>query len=171
MGRIAEILDFTRTVKNGANVSDVRVNPGGGANKTVEDFSLPGDDSYPLKTDRAFLVSNGREGGESAIAYGDPISAPVALEGDKRIYGRQANGTTVNQVWLKNDGSIVISNDNATLEISAAGSIKGSNSNGFYELQTDGDFNINGVIFDTHFHNQPNDSDGDTEEPTGGPMS
>lgn len=196
MGRIAKLLSFTRVIKNGARISDVQVDPGGDILKTTEHFAPPGDDAFPLKTDRPFIQANGRQGGESTIGYADPISTPVALEGDKRIYGRSANGVTVNQVWLKNDGSILISNDNGSFLLQTDGSIAGTNSNGSFELESGGDFVVNGVIIDVagnvtttatvtastvvavtsltvdgkevlgHNHTQPNDLGGNVEQPT-----
>lgn len=138
MGRLAKLLSFTRVIKNGAKVSDVQVDPGGGAIKTGEHFAPPGDDSYPLKTDRPFIQDNSRAGGESTLGYVDPISDPVALEGDKRIYGRTSAGVTMNQVWLKSDGSILISNDNGSILLRPDGSIKADNANGFILLEVDG---------------------------------
>lgn len=201
MGRIAKLLSFVRVIKNSAKISDVQVDPGGGANVTVEHFAPPGDDSYPLTTDRPFIINNGREGGESAVGYIDPVSDPVATEGDKRIYGRSPIASaTVNQVWLQNDGTILISNDNGSLLLSPDGAIKGDNNNGVFELQSGGNFVVNTVIIDTdgnistnatvtattveavisltvdtkemdlHVHDQAADSSGDTQQNTGPPV-
>jgi len=170
MGRIANLLSFIRTTRNGANVSDVKVDPGGGYNVTVEHYSAPGDDSHPLTTDYVHINSNERSGGENAIGYLDPLNAGVAQPGDKRIYARDADtGLTVVSWWLKNDGSAILAN--------ALGSI---------ELLADGSVNINGVIIDSsgnmiipaslvlngkeiaeHDHSQGNDSDGSVEQDTG----
>jgi len=162
VGRIAKLLSFVRLTRNGAKVSDVKIDPGGGANITGEHFAPPGDDSHPLKTDYVITSKLPRTGNEAIIGYIDPISEPVALEGDKRIYGRDADGITKNQVWLKNDGSILSSNDNgsallrpdggtiittpgSTFDAAADGSIKGINGAGSFELQSGGDFVVNGV--------------------------
>ena len=51
MGRIALVLSFIRSLANGANVSDVKVDSGGGANTTAQHFAPAGDDSHPLPDD------------------------------------------------------------------------------------------------------------------------
>ena len=48
MGLIAKLLSFTRVTRNNAKISDVKVNPGGGPNITVEHYATPGDDSFLL---------------------------------------------------------------------------------------------------------------------------
>ena len=130
---ISKLLSFTRVVKNEANVSDVKVDPGGGANITTEHFAPPGDDSFPLPDDYVLGVDVPRSGSKAAAGYIDPKNTPKANEGDKRIYGRKADGISVNEVWLKNDGSVLVSNDNGSIL-----------------LKQNGDINLNGVIIDTN---------------------
>ena len=166
MGRLAVLLSFLRTTKNGAQVSDVKVDPGGGANVTAEHFSAPGDDSHPLPDDYVALNGDSGTGRESAIGYLDPTNEPKALPGDKRIYARDENGVLIAEIWLKNTGEGIISNDNgsvtlradggvitttpeSTFDAKADGSIKGDNSNGSFELEVNGDFLVNGVTIDT----------------------
>ena len=168
MGRIAKILSFVRTLANGAKVSDVKVDPGGGANVTAQHFSSPGDDAHPLATDYAVTMEVQRTGGVAAVGYVDPINEPKALRGDKRTYARDAaSGEAVVEVWLQNDGTGTLSNSNGsavllpdggvelttpegTFEAKADGSIKGSNGSGSFELEAGGDFLVNGVIIDTN---------------------
>ena len=69
MGRIAKLLSFVRVVRNGANLSDVKVDPGGGANITAEHFATPGDDSHPMPNDYVALSADSGTGRESAIGY------------------------------------------------------------------------------------------------------
>jgi hypothetical protein len=108
-----------------------------------------------------------RTGSEAAVGYVDPLNEPKALEGDKRIYARdKGTGAVVVEVWLQNDGTGTMSNDNGsavllpdggtitttpagTFETKADGSIKGTNSSGSFELQAGGDFVVNGVTIDT----------------------
>lgn len=167
MGRIARLLSFVRLTRNDAKVSDVKVNPGGGPNITAEHFADAGDDSHPLVTDYVALNTDSGAGRETAIGYLDPLNEPKAQPGEKRIYGRDADsGAVVVEVWLKNDGTAVISNDNgsvmlrpdggtvtttpeSTFDAAADGSIKGDNGNGSFELQSGGDFLVNGVTIDT----------------------
>ncbi|MCH9712745.1 MAG: hypothetical protein K0U20_08995 [Proteobacteria bacterium] len=218
---VAKILAFVRTLRGETtNVTDIEVDIGGGDIRTAEHFSTPGDDSFPLKTDYTIVADMPRGGGKAAVGYIDPVNTPLSKEGDKRVYGRNPDGTTVNQVWLQNDGSVVVSNDKGsiilnpdggsiakspkgTFNVNADGSIKGSNDIGSFELQAGGDVNINGAVIDTqgnitspgmisapqiaaitpsgsltirgvemydHKHAQGNDSAGDTQVNTSGPV-
>ena len=167
MGRIANLLSFVRLTRNSAKISDVKVDPGGGPNITVEHFADAGDDAHPLTTDYVTLNEDSGTGRETAVGYLDPINEPKAQPGDKRIYGRDADtGAVVVEVWLKNDGTAIVSNDNgsvtlrpdggtivetpeSTFDAAADGSITGDNGNGSFELQAGGDFVVNGVTIDT----------------------
>jgi hypothetical protein len=166
MGRIAKLLSFVREVRNGAKVSDSKVDPGGGANITAQHFAAAGDDSHPMPGDYVALNTDSGSGRESAVGYLDPLNAPKALTGDRRIYARSASGALVVEVWLKNTGEATILNANgsvtlrqdggtitttpgSTFDAKADGSIKGDNGSGSFELEAGGDFLVNGVIIDT----------------------
>lgn len=201
MGRLAKLLSFIRVTRNSAKLSDVKVDPGGGANITGEHFASPGDDSHPLPGDYVALNERSGTGREDIIGYIDSINEPKAQPGDKRIYARDENTSNqVNEVWLKNDGSVLVSNDNGSVLIKADGSIKGDNGSGSFELEASGNFVVNGVIIDTsgnitttgtiagatlsasssltvagkemsgHTHSQANDSNGDTQQNTSAPL-
>ena len=164
--RIAKLLSFVRTLSNDAKVTDVEIDIGGGDNRTAQHFSAPGDDSFPLTTDYPLSADVSGSGKKAVHGYIDPINDPVALEGDKRVYGRDpATGAPVNQVWLKSDGSVLVSNDNgsvllrpdggsilttpgSTFDANADGSIKGNNGAGSFELKVAGDFLVNNVNID-----------------------
>lgn len=128
MGRIAKVLEFVRTIRGGAKVSDTKVDTGGGAIQTADHFSAPGDDAFPLATDYAAIQDVAGTGRGAAVGYADPINAPKALVGEKRIYARDSNGVLIVDIWLKADGSI-----------------KAANANGNFELRADGTFESNGV--------------------------
>ena len=166
MGRIALVKSFLRVIRRGANVSDVKLDPGGGPNITSEHFASAGDDSYPLPTDYAVTNDIPQTGGEVVVGYVDPLNTPKAESGDKRIYARDSSGTVIVEVWLKNDGTAIVSNDNgsvklrpdggtvtttplSTFDAAADGSIEGVNGSGSFELQAGGDFVVNGVTIDT----------------------
>jgi len=163
MGRINIILSFIRTLRNGAKVSDVKCDPGGGANTTAEHFSSPGDDSFPLTTDVALTVPRNGSGREAVVGYIDPSSEQKAEAGDKRIYARDSAGDEVAEVWLENDGTITLENDEADITISPDGTITNTvgslsftltpagtatltNGSGTFAMSASGDVNINGVI-------------------------
>ncbi len=146
MGWVAKVLSFVRVVRNKANISDVQVDTGGGPNVTPEHFAPPGDDSFPLDTDYATGHNVQQTGRVAVTGYIDPLNTPKAQKGEKRIYARDENtGAVVVEIWLKNDGTGTLFNDNGSFTLSPDGSIKGLNSNGSFELQAGGDFVVNGV--------------------------
>lgn len=135
MGRVAEVQSFSRTTdEDGAHVSDVQVDPGGGANVTCAHFACAGDDSFPLPGDFVATMPSAGKGAEQVVGYLDPKNEPQAEKGEKRIYSRDPNdGAPVAHVWLKKDGTIVI-----------------ENGNGSFEMAPGGDVTINGVTIDTN---------------------
>jgi len=187
MGLIGKLLSFVRVTRNTITVSDVKTDPGGGPNFTAEHFAPPGDDSQPLAGDFTYSAPTPQKGKYVAVGYVDPVNTPVAQPGDKRIYARDADaGVVVVEVWLKNDGSAVLSNDNGSVTLGADGAILGQNGAGSFELQAGGDFVVNGVTIAAdgsvtipssltlngkeiaeHTHSQANDSGGNTEQDTG----
>lgn len=146
---IGRVLSFVRRVRTGANVSEVTLNQGGDTTKLSEHFSDPGDDSQPLVQDYALASKIPRNGGAAIVGYIDPVNAGKALPGDKRIYARSSSGVPVSEVWLKNDGDVLLSNGNGSVLLKTDGSIKGSNSSGSFELEVGGDFLVNTVRIDT----------------------
>lgn len=129
MGGLAKILSFVRTTRNGAPVSDVKTDPGGGANVTAEHFGPAGDDSSPLPGDFVYLGGVPRTGGRAALGYLDPGNTPQAGAGEKRIYARDPNtGAVAVELWLKNDGSAVLTNAAGSLTLDAAGNVACSGS-------------------------------------------
>lgn len=109
MGRVAVILSFLRVTKNEAKQTDVKIDPGAGANVTAQNFSPAGDDSQPLPEDYALTTSVLRTGGEAVVGFVDASSEPVAGPGEVRRYAREAGQKrTVAEHWLKADGTAVI---------------------------------------------------------------
>lgn len=129
IGAIGRLLNFNRSENNGTNFSQAVVDRGAGVSSTVEYFQPVGDDSHPLPGDYVILIPVRRQGGYSAVSYIDPKNEQVAAAGEKRIYARNAAGDAVCIVWLKNDGSVHITNEN-----------------GSFVMQANGDVVINGVI-------------------------
>lgn len=150
MGLIAQVKSFARAVRNGAKLSSVKVDPGGGANITGDHFADAGDDSHPLDTDYAALLSTQRSGGYAPVGYADPVNDPKAGAGEKRIYGRDpSTGLAVNEVWLKADGSVIISNALGAIELKADGSV---DINGATITTIGGVVTALGRDLDTHLH-------------------
>lgn len=149
MGRIGKLISFVRATVGTTKTSDVKVDRGGGDNRTPQHFSAPGDDSFPLPGDFVAIVDQAGTGRDSAVGYVDPKNLQKATAGDKRIYARDANGDQIIELWLKNDGTATLSNANGSFTLAPDGSITGTNANGSYQLQAGGDFVVNGVTIDT----------------------
>ena len=165
MGRIGKLISFVRALVGETKVSDVKVDRGGGDNRTPQHFSAPGDDAFPMPGDYVAIIGQAGTGRDSVVGYVDPKNLQKALSGDKRIYARDVNGDEIVQLWLKNDGTAILSNVNgsvtlrpdggtitttpqSTFDAAADGSIAGTNGNGNFELQVGGTFQVNGVTID-----------------------
>jgi len=149
VGLISKLLSYTRVAdRNGAKVSDVKHDPGGGANQTGEHFQAANADSVPLPGDYLLTVNVQRTGGQVVVGFIDPKQEQTAGPGEHRQYARNASGEQVVQLHLKADGSAVLSNENATSEMKPTGEVNTQNASGFYKLQDDGTVNINGATID-----------------------
>lgn len=149
MAALNVILSFLRTIRNGARVTDVKVDPGGGFNRTATHSAPPGDDSFPLLEDQAVSVDVGGSGRQAIVGYMDVKNVPVAAAGEKRIYARDGDGATIVEIHLKADGEVVLLNAGGSFAMKLDGSIKGQNANGAFELEAAGDFVVNGAVIDT----------------------
>ncbi len=148
MGLISRVISYVKTVSQGANVSDVKHDPGGGANQTGRHFQDPNTDSAPLPGDYLVTVHVQQSGSEEAVAYLDPSQAQTAQPGENRTYSRNGGGTEVAQVYLKNDGTIEVSNDSGSVTLEPSGRILAANRGGFIDLQAGGTVDINGFTID-----------------------
>ena len=106
MGLMGVLKSFARVVRNGANISDVKADTGGGRITTAENFGPVGDDSFPLLTDIPFIVPAPGTGRFVVLGYLDPVNESQALEGERRFIARDSSGAPVSFVWLRNDGSL-----------------------------------------------------------------
>jgi hypothetical protein len=132
MASIGEVLDFERTEEDEAHVSEVKADPGGGANLTARHFGAPGDDSHPLPGDLVAVQESVESGSAQAVGYLDPNNEPEAGPGERRLYSRDGDGAVAAVIWLKANGTLVI-----------------QNGSGQVELAPGGDVTINGVTIDT----------------------
>lgn len=150
MGLIAKVLSYTRIADRfGAKVSDVKHDPGGGANETGEHFQAANQDAVPLPGDYLLTVSVQRTGGEVVVGFIDPKQEQTAEPGEYRAYARDADGVQVVQIHLKKDGTAVIDNAEATVEMKPSGEVSTQNASGFYKLLASGVVDINGFTINT----------------------
>lgn len=140
MGLIGRILSFVRAERNGAQISDVKTDPGGGPNVTLEHFAPAGDDTHPLPGDYVYGAPSPQRGRYAAVGYVDPANQSKAQPGEKRTYARNADGEQVGEVWLKADGTIVSENDEGTVTLAPDGSHDAQNAEGRTTLAADGSF-------------------------------
>lgn len=189
-GIIGRVLSSVRTQFKNAAIREVKIDPGGGANLSVPQYAAPGDDAVPLPGDYITAVRTPRSGSVAAVGFLDPVERPdpdadTWGPGGRRIYSRDATGAITGQVQLYPNGAILIARGTGqTIFIDGSGNM---------EALTDaGTVTINGVVIDSsgnvalpsgaslssesvvadgvevagHIHDQANDSDGDTEQPT-----
>ena len=142
MGRIARILSFVRSEINGAKVSDVKSDPGGGPNTTSQHFQPAGDDAHPLPGDYVATSPAAGTGRETAVGYLDPANKQKAGPGEKRLYARDSAGAQVCEVWLKADGSVLIQNETGSTVLNPDGSVVTTNEGGVMTFGADGSFTV-----------------------------
>lgn len=144
MGLIAGIKEFTRAVRRGAKVNDIKLDTGGGFIRTGEMFGPVGDDAQPLPTDQPILIRSVGSGRYAVIGFLDPINAGETEPGERRIYSRSSAGAVTGYVWFKTDGTVGINGlINHAVQYEALLSA-------FNELR--GELNAFMSVFDSHIH-------------------
>lgn len=138
MGFLATIVEFLRSEVNGAPTPEAKVDRGGDDTVTGYHFAPPGDDAQPLPGDVAYLGDDLGAGNAQILGYQDPKNAGVAGKGERRLYARSADGASINQIWLKADGSVLVSNDQGSIELGADGTITVQNGQASAEIAPDG---------------------------------
>ena len=138
MGRIARVLSFVKSKIREKNFINVKCNPDAGSNVTAQHFSDSGDDSHPLPDDYVYYNGVPAKGRAAAIGYIDHKNEPKANAGEKRSYARNTDGTPVNEVYLKNDGSVFVSNDNGSILLRPDGGSIVTTPNSTVEMDSNG---------------------------------
>lgn len=144
MGLISKILSVARNRRNGVLITELKNDPGGGANTTMGQFSTPGIDAQPLPGDYAVSVSVPGSKREAAIGTIDPGNDPVSNPGEIRLYARDASGNVITYGHFKNDGTLELNGntDNAVRYVPLETMVD--------ELRTD--FNEFVKAFNAHTH-------------------
>ena len=148
MGLIGLVLQTISAVRNGVSIRDVKLGLGGGNNVTGEEFSSSGDDSPPLENDNVLAVAIEQTGRVAVVGYVDTQNAPLANNGERRLYSRDSSGEIRAVIWLRNDGSISLSNENGEMSIAEDGALSLQNENGAMSMDANGTINLNGVTID-----------------------
>lgn len=124
MARSAEVQNVERVSRDGVPLVEVQVDAGDDDPATVEHWAPPGDDSPPLAGDFVQLVDARGAGAEAAVGYLDVANQGQAEPGEKRLYARNASGAVVATIWLKGDGTVVVTNlSGNSLEMAPSGDV------------------------------------------------
>ncbi len=135
---IGKLLSFTRVERNGAKLSDVKLDIGGGEVLTGEHAHPSGEDAVPLPDDYPIAVPLAQTGRIAIVAYVETDATEKAGPGDKRIYARGADRVETVELWLKADGTATLANANGFFTLFADGSQRHENPNGSSTLAVDG---------------------------------
>jgi hypothetical protein len=161
VGRLATVVEFSRSSDQGTPTPEVKCDPGDGDTSTGFHFAPPGTDAQPLPGDVAYLGDDQGAGNEQAIGYQDPKNAGVAGAGEHRIYSRAADGSIVAEVWVKADGSILVRSvlAGSAAELGPDGAIELSNAQGKLAIDAAGNVVATTPLgtfgAGTHGHNSP----------------
>ena len=139
-GKLSKLLSFVRLSRNDALLSESKVDPGGGANITGEHFDGPGEDAHPIEGDIVAILPIPRSNGDDGVAvgYADIQNEKKAARGDKRIYARGSDGVLICEIWLKNDGEILIDNFTASTTMLPNGTVTTKNDVATVVIKNDG---------------------------------
>jgi hypothetical protein len=95
------------------------------------------------------------------VGYLDPKNEQKAAAGEKRIYSRDGGGNTVVELWLKADGSALLSNGTGAIELKPDGEIDLNGAT----ITPEGDIiSKSGISLDNHTHT------GNLGSPTSAPI-
>jgi hypothetical protein len=103
----AVVLRVERVGGDDGHGADVVIDPSGQP-ITAPHYAAPGVDALPLPGDFVALAEGAGAGAELAVGYADTSVAGLAQPGEIRLYCRNAGGATVSSIWLKGDGTVVI---------------------------------------------------------------
>ena len=201
MGRIGKVIKsyIAKLSGSSTNAQFSSVEEFAGDQRTVQNFGPCNEDFAPPENCKTLNIPLGRgRGFLISAAYHNQNIAPVAVHGERRLYSTDQSGTVVMaEVFLKQDGTILIKNATITITV---------NPSGLLEIETTGnteitsaktiinnDVDIIGTLnasvsvvsptvaattsltvdskeMDDHKHSQGIDSDSDTQQNTDGPV-
>lgn len=183
MGLIGRVLNWVTASGRSVPGRQVLVALGARERLTADVYPPLNTDVQGLPGDLPYCASGTGTGRRVALGWLEQVAQQFAEPGELRTYGRNDEGVTVCEVWLKNDGTLLLNNSMCSFELTPNGTITGSNNAGSFTLQTNGDLNANGARMTVdgdvvtsdgkslrnHTHTQGNDSAGNTQVPTNPP--
>ena len=199
MGRIGKVIKsyIAKLSGSGTDAQFSSVEEFSGDQRTVQVFGPCNEDFAPPENCKTLNIPLGRgRGFLISAAYHNQQIIPVAIHGERRIYSTNQAGDTVKaEIFLKQDGTILIDNGNVTITASPSGLLKIETSGnteitsaktiinndvdiiGSLDVSVKIDspimdaatsMSVNSKDVETHSHSQANDSDGDAEQNTSG---
>jgi hypothetical protein len=106
-----------------------------------EDFAPPNNCKtidVALGVDRGFLA---------AVAYRNELITPIAEPGERRLFSTNAAGDTVmTEVYLQDDGTVEIKNDNGSIKLAVGGRVLVENANGSIDLKATGAIELTSAV-------------------------
>lgn len=138
----------------------------------VEHLAPPGCDAPPLPGDFVGTADGPGSGAQQAVGYHDPKNDGKAKPGENRQYARDANGAVIGWLWAKDDGTVVLENEQGKIELKPNGdSYASGNLKVEKDLEVGGNLTVKGEIkadlevtamaggpgvkVSTHLHNSP----------------
>ena len=168
MGFVGKLLSFARDRLDEIQLGQAKLDQGGGEILTADHFEAAGMESHPLPQDYMLAIEVPGSGQVVSLGYLDPKLKHTTEKGEVRLYSRsKSDGKALAEIHLMNDGEI-----------------QGKNENGYFRLESDGDYLVNGaritkdgevinksgIVLGTHIHPQGADSGGHGQANTGAPQ-
>jgi len=100
MARYGRVEGIERRVENGATVTYVKVDTGGGDPEEVQHLEAPGEDSPPVIGDFAGVDEVGDSGTKQTNGYFDPKGEAKSANGEKRYVSRTEQGEKIAELWM-----------------------------------------------------------------------
>lgn len=126
---LSTVTQFIRRTLDALFISEVQVTPSADTLPvTAEHYAPPGIDAVPLAGDTACQVPGAGRSGAAVVGYMDTANEGAAAGGEVRIYARGSDGSedgiaVVCTVWVKADGSVLLSNGNGSVTLEADGKV------------------------------------------------
>lgn len=108
MGTTAVVTGTERVSDDDGEGLIVTYDEHGAAPEEAEHYAPAGDDSPPLPGDFPAVDDAPGRGNKRITGYVDSKNKGKALEGEKRVYARAADGSVAAEIWLHGDGLVEI---------------------------------------------------------------
>ena len=143
MGRIGSIESIADVVlDNGDKAIVIEIKLNGGQIVTVPQFANAGINSKPCIDDYVVVTDTIGDTGFAVVGYLDRQNVSVSKDGEIRLVGRGMSGNEMCQVYLKQDGSVTVSNDLSSITMDELGTIESKTGPGSIKMDAVGNILI-----------------------------